>query len=175
MAISEQMTPPMRRRIERAFSAPVYQNYGLNEIGMVAVRCLAGRYHVHAEHCLVENVDDAGRAMAPGDTGRIVVTALKNPAMPLIRFDTDDLAQVLSGPCPCGRTLPSFGDIAGRYSRIAFLPDGTLGRVAAIRDALETMPREIAGNLRQFQVHQFRDGGFELRLVSQGGMPAEFH
>ncbi|MHA1109007.1 MAG: phenylacetate--CoA ligase family protein, partial [Alphaproteobacteria bacterium] len=138
VAISEQMTPPMKRRIERAFAAPVYQNYGLNEIGNVAVRCLAGRYHVHSEHCIVEIIDDAGRPTAPGETGRVVVTALKNPAMPLIRFDTDDLAQTVSGPCPCGRTLPSFGDIAGRYSRIAFLPEGTLGQVGAIRDALET-------------------------------------
>lgn len=165
-AVSEQLTPAMRRRIEGAFGCPVHQAYGLNEIGSVAFRCQAGRYHVHTEHCLVEIVDDHGRPCVPGAVGRIIVTGLNNPAMPLIRYDTDDMAEMLDGPCPCGRTLPSFGEVAGRYSRIAFLPEGTLGYVGAIREALEAMPRDLARNLRKFQVHQFRDNKFELRLLS---------
>ena len=93
-----------------------------------------------------------------------MVTAFNNRAMPLIRYDTDDVAEVLNGPCPCGRSLPSFGKLVGRYSRIAYLPEGTLGYVGALREALENMPPELARDLRQFQVHQFRDGRFELRL-----------
>ncbi len=173
-AISEQMTPSMRRSIERGFTAPVHQGYGLNEIGLVAVRCQAGRYHVHVEHCLVEIVDDQGQPCRAGQTGRIAITALRNLAMPLIRYDTDDMAVAVEGPCPCGRTLPSFGEIAGRYSRIAFLPEGTLGLVAALREALETMPDDLARNLRRFQAHQFRDGRFALRLAVAGPLPAAF-
>jgi phenylacetate-CoA ligase len=173
-AISEQLTPSMRRLVESVTRAPVEQGYGLNEIGLVATRCAADRYHVHVEHCLVEIVDDAGEACAPGRTGRIIVTALRNPAMPLIRYDTGDLAEAVAGPCPCGRTLPAFGEIAGRYSRIAWLPEGTLGRVATLRAALETMPPETARNLRQFQVHQFRDGRYALRLVAAGPLPEAF-
>ena len=47
---------------------------------------------------------------------------------------------------------------------------------AAVRatDGLEDILWQII-NVQNFQVHQFRDGGFELRLVSQGDMPAEFH
>lgn len=175
LAISEQLTPGMRRRIAATFGAPIHQNYGLNEIGIVASRCReGGRYHVHAEHCLVEIVDGDGRACRAGETGRILVTTLTNPAMPLIRYDTGDLAETTEGACPCGRTLPSFGEVKGRYSRIAFLPEHTLGYVAAIRQALEEMAPELSANLRQFQVHQFRDQGFELRLVAPGGLPPAF-
>jgi phenylacetate-CoA ligase len=173
-AISEQLTPDMRRRIERCFGAPVEQVYGLNEIGLVAVRCAAGRYHVHTEHCLVEIVDEAAQPVPPGRRGRIVITTLNNLAMPLLRYDTDDLADAVGGPCPCGRTLPAFGEPAGRYSRIAFLPDGTLAHVGAVRAALETMPAPALRNLRQFQLHQFRDGSFELRLVVAGALPPAF-
>jgi len=174
-AISEQLTPDMRRRVENTFAAPAHQNYGLNEIGLTAVRCGAGRYHVHIEHCLIEIVDAEGQVCKPGQRGRIAVTALRNPAMPLIRYDTDDMATAVEGPCPCGRSLPSFGDIAGRYSRIAYLPDGTLGLVASVRDALEKMPPDLALNLRRFQVHQNRKGGFALRLATAGPLPETFH
>jgi phenylacetate-CoA ligase len=174
LAISEQLTESMRWRIEGTFGIPIHQNYGLNEIGLVAVRCAAGRYHVHTEHCLVEIVGEDGQPCAPGEAGRIVVTGFRNFLMPLIRYDTDDMAEVVEGPCPCGRTLPSFGAIAGRYSRIAFLPRGTLGYVGAVREALEAMPPELARGLRQFQIHQFGDNTFELRLLTAGKMPTEF-
>lgn len=171
-AISEQLTPSMRRRIEAVTGAPIEQSYGLNEIGMVGIRCAAGRYHVHAEHCIVEIVDENGAPCAPGTDGRVVITALRNPAMPLIRYDTGDVARAVAGPCACGRTLPSFGDLVGRYSRIAYLPEGTLALAGALRSALEAMPPAALRGLRQFQIHQSRDRSFELRLVTAGEIPA---
>lgn len=170
-AISEQLTEGMRRRITDVFGVPISQNYGLNEIGIVAGLCEVGRYHVHSEHCIVEIVDRDGNPCAPGQSGRIVVTALSNLAMPLLRYDTDDVAEVLGDPCPCGRVLPSFGNVVGRYSRIAYLPEGTLGYVGALRTVLEEMPEELLCDLRQFQVHQFRDGRFELRLRTMATLP----
>lgn len=174
LAISEQLTPSMRRRIEATVGAPIEQGYGLNEIGLVGVRCAAGRYHVHAEHCLLEIVDDDGQPCAPGAVGRVVITGLSNTAMPLFRYDTGDLASAAAGTCPCGRTLPSFGDLVGRYSRIAYLPEGTLAQVGALREALEAVPPSLARNLRQFQVHQYRDRSVELRLLTAGELPDEF-
>ena len=174
LAISEQLTPSMRRRIETTVGVPIDQGYGLNEIGLVGVRCAAGRYHVHAEHCLLEIVDDDGRSCAPGAVGRVVTTGLSNTAMPLFRYDTGDLASAVAGDCPCGRTLPSFGDLIGRYSRIAYLPEGTLASVGALREALEAIPPSLARHLRQFQVHQYRDRSVELRLLTAGELTDEF-
>jgi phenylacetate-CoA ligase len=133
LSISGHLTAAMRSRLESTFGVPVHQNYGLNEVGIVAARCPAGRYHVHAEHCLVEILDEAGQQAAPGRPGRVIVTALQNYAMPLFRYDTDDVAVAASGTCPCGRTLPSFERIEGRYRRYAFLPSGTRQRVNACR------------------------------------------
>jgi phenylacetate-CoA ligase len=171
VAISEQLTPSMRTYIERRFGTPVHQVYGLSEIGLAAGRCDGGRYHVHREHCLVEIVDDEGRACPPGDTGRVLITSLTNYAMPLIRYDTGDLAQATAGKCPCNRTLPSFGEIVGRYSRIAFLPQGTLSWVAALRGAIEGMPTELARDLRQYQIHQFKENCMEVRVLARAALP----
>lgn len=174
IAISEQVTPGMRTLIERQFGAALHQNYGLNEIGIVAVRCEGGRYHVHSEHCFVEILDDNGRACSAGQSGRIVVTTLTNLAMPLIRYDTGDLAEAVEGPCPCGRTLPAFGEIVGRYSRIAFLPPGTQYQMMVLRETIEHMPLELVRDLREFQIHQYLDKRMELRVVMRTALHALF-
>ena len=174
VAISEQLTPSMRSYVERRFRTPVHQTYGLSEFGHAAVRCDAGRYHAHREHCLIEIVDEEGRPCAPGETGKIVITGLSNFAMPLIRYDTGDLAEAADGPCPCNRTLPSFGEIVGRYSRTAYLPAGTIGPVLALRGTIETMPANIMQGLREFQIHQYADKRMELRLVTRGTLADAF-
>jgi len=174
LGIAEQLTPDMRAHVERSFGVPIHQNYGLNEIGLVAGRCEAGRYHVHSEHCLVEILRDDGSAAAPGETGRLVVTGLSNFAMPLIRYDADDLARAIDGPCACRRTLPSFGDIIGRYSRLAFLPEQSFAMLEAVRATILNMMPEQIRDLRQFQLHQFRNGHFELRLLVRAPLPDVF-
>jgi phenylacetate-CoA ligase len=166
--------PTLRARIEDIYHVPFHQNYGLNEVGIVAIRCLAGRYHVNTEHCVVEIVDDQGRPCPPGESGHLLVTALHNVAMPLIRYDTDDIAVVSEGACPCGRTLPSFGEIIGRYRRYVGLPPNTRKRVRVLGDALSTMPVELTENLRRYQIYQDRNNHFEVRLRTVGPMPAEF-
>lgn len=172
-AISDQMTPSMREHIERTFGVPIYQNYGLNEIGVVAGRCDAGRYHVHSEHCVVEIIGPDGKSVAPGETGRLLITGLTNWAMPLIRYDADDLAVAVDGPCPCGRTLPSFGDVVGRYSRVAYLPEGTVIIVEALRAAIRKVPSDLVRNLQQFQLHQRLDRSLEVRLVLRSQIPSD--
>lgn len=175
LGVTQQMTPDMLARIERSFGVPVEQNYGLNEIGLVASRCPeAGRYHVHAEHCLLEIVDGEGNPCRRGERGRILVTGLGNLAMPLLRYDTDDLAEVSDSPCPCGRTLPSFGRIHGRYRRLNSLPAGTMDFFMAVEHTLSDLPTELTKSLRQYQLHQFLDGHFELRVVAVATLPAAF-
>lgn len=174
-AISQQLTGAMRNRIEEKIGVPVQQNYGLNEIGIVAVRCPEGdRYHVHSEHCMVEVVDATGKACTPGDNGRLLVTGFSNFGMPLIRYDTGDWAAIETTPCPCGRTLPSFGKIQGRYNNILSLPTGSYDYYAACYGTLENMPPEVNNNLRQYQIHLCRDGSFELRLVIKDTLPPVF-
>jgi phenylacetate-CoA ligase len=175
IAISEQLTPSMRSFVERRFQVPVHQVYGLTEFGLVAVRCEAGRYHVHRENCLVEILDQNGRACAPGETGFVIVTGLRNFAMPLMRYNTGDLAEATDGHCPCNRTLPSFGEIIGRYGRIAHLPPGTMIPVLALREAIEGMPADIMRGLREFQIHQYADKRMELRLVSRSPLSEAFY
>jgi phenylacetate-CoA ligase len=174
-AAAQQLTPAMRRTIEGIFQVPVQQSYGFNEIGIVATECLEGRrFHVHTENCLVEIVGADGKPSPAGEFGRLLVTSLSNTAMPLLRYAPDDLAMAVDGPCPCGRTLPSFAAIQGRYSRIAFLPPGVWRHWIAIDQAVKDMPFELLQPLRQYQVHHHRDGRFTVRMVLAGPLSPEF-
>jgi phenylacetate-CoA ligase len=166
--ISATLTPGMRRRIESASGLHPQQNYGLNEIGIVALRCPDGRYHVNSEYCIVEILDQDQQPCAPGQTGRIIVTALTNFAMPLIRYDTGDLGVAVEGDCPCGRTSPGFAEVIGRYRPMHLAPEGTALRVQLITDVIDKLPLQALAGLREYQIHQFRDNCFELRLVIVG-------
>jgi phenylacetate-CoA ligase len=44
----------------------------------------------------------------------LVLTTLKREAMPIIRYRTSDLARILPGKCPCGRTHRRLARIMGR-------------------------------------------------------------
>lgn len=174
-AIADQVTPDMRRRITRVFDAPLHQNYGLNEFGLVAVRCAAGgRYHLHVEHCWHEIVDADGRACRPGEEGRLLLSGFSNPAQPLLRYDTGDRARVADGPCPCGRTLPAFAELVGRELHLAPLPPGTYARKEALATILEGLPAAHWRGLRQYQIRHHRDGSFTLRLAGHAAPAADF-
>lgn len=166
-AISQTLTSAMKSTIEKALQTEVQQNYGLNEIGLVASRCPeGGRYHVHEEHCLVEIIDAEGQPVTAGERGSIVVTTLTNSAMPLIRYDTEDSAVLCEDNCPCGRTLPSFTEIEGRYRRLAQLPDGSYQRFKAIQAAVNQYARSHPSAVYQYQVCQQLDGIFRVILHS---------
>ena len=169
-----QMSRLMAERIRAGFGTNAHQVYGLNEIGRVAVRCPSGRYHTHRETCLVEILDNEGMPVPPGARGRIVVTALQNFVMPLIRYDTGDLAWAVDGQCACGCTLPGFGDISGRFRRYGGLPEGSQARFHALRDAMEAMPLAWVGTLRDYQIHQRRDQHIEVRYVGETPLSNQF-
>lgn len=175
VGIGTVVTDSMRSIIERIFEIPIHQNYGMNEAGIVAARCSAQRYHIHTEHCFIEIVDQDGLPVKPGETGRVIVTPFKNLQMPLLRYDTGDLAIAVEGACPCGRTLPSIGNIVGRYWRYASLPEGSFKRFMAIYNTMKWMPPELLVNLRQNQVHLYRDMRFEIRLRTVGPLSPEFY
>jgi phenylacetate-CoA ligase len=175
IGIGSQLTPSLRARLEESFGCPVHMAYGLNEIGKVATRCPEGRYHVNTEHCLVQIARPDGSPCAPGEVGHVLVTGLNNMSMPLLRYDTGDLAEVVEAPCPCGRTLPSFGDIAGRYRSYAGLPPLSRERVRAVRVAVEAYPpEELGAFLRRYQLHQDRQDRWTLRLRAVAPVPEAF-
>lgn len=141
--ISEPVDPALERSLVDRRGLRVTDIYSANEVGNIAFRCERGSLHVQSESLLVEILDERWRPCAPGETGRLVVTALHNLATPLIRYDLGDYATP-GEPCGCGRGLPVIRQVRGRVRSLVETPDGRrfwpveLGkvrRVPAIRQA----------------------------------------
>ena len=115
----------LRERARNDFGVEISANYGSTE-AFLAWQCPAGNYHQNAEHVMVELVDEAGRAVPPGQMGRVLLTTLENYLMPLVRYDIGDYAIAASGACACGRTLPLLGRIVGRGMNLFRSADGKL-------------------------------------------------
>jgi len=121
---AETLRPETRSVIREAWGAGVADMYSAQEMGYLALQCPDSEgYHVQSENVLLEVLDDEDRPCGPGQTGRVVITALHNFAMPLIRYELSDIVEV-GGPCSCGRGLPVIRGIRGRLRNLATLPDG---------------------------------------------------
>ncbi|UCF13906.1 MAG: hypothetical protein JSW59_10875 [Phycisphaerales bacterium] len=115
--------PSTKRRIERAWGARVYDHAGATEIGAWSYECAEqpGAIHVNEAFFLAEIEDlETGEIIhEPGRRGKLIITALDRQAMPCIRFDSKDVAQWTSDPCPCGRSFRMLeGGIIGRADDI---------------------------------------------------------
>jgi phenylacetate-CoA ligase len=130
---SETLFPQTRAVIEAAFGCRVFDHYGSAEMAAFITQCEHGRYHVNPEFGIVEILRD-GLPVPPGETGEIVATGFINPAMPLIRYSTGDLARFSTDTeCPCGRAFPIIDRIEGRMDDVILTPDGRrIGRLDPI-------------------------------------------
>ena len=127
VTIAETLSPDRRRVIEEYFRAPIVDRYGLREIGSWSGQtcALSGeQFHLNTELVVCEFLRDDGSPVSAGETGRVVLTDLLNYAMPLIRYDTGDLAVGGSAGCACGRGFPLFGPIQGRSQECLSTPSG---------------------------------------------------
>ncbi len=122
---SEALYDFQKKEIERVWSAPVLDHYGLKEHNAFFAQCLQGGYHMFPEYGITEIVDDAGRPVAAGQEGWIVATGLHNYAQPLLRYHTRDRG-IAAGEqtCACGRTLPLIQSVVGRIDDCLYTASG---------------------------------------------------
>ncbi|MEZ5616731.1 MAG: phenylacetate--CoA ligase family protein [Rhodocyclaceae bacterium] len=157
---SEALRPDLRETVRAAWGVQIADGYSCEEAGNIALQCPRHEhYHIQSENLLVEILDEAGRPCAPGETGRVVITTLHNFAMPLIRYELGDYAEV-GEPCECGRGLPVLTRILGRRRNMVVLPDG--------RRHWPSMPSTMwhaVAPIEQFQVTQTGIGSLEVKYV----------
>lgn len=115
---AEPHTEDVRRRIEEAYGLKAYNSYGLSELNGpgVAFECPEQNgMHVWEDHFLLEVIDPQTLEPArPGEVGEVVLTNLSRRGMPILRYRTRDLASLVPGPCPCGRSHRRLSRIQGR-------------------------------------------------------------
>lgn len=160
-----------RAVIERVFGCPVFNRYGSRETSVIASECKEHRgLHICAETLLVEFVR-GGRPVAPGETGKVVITDLMNLGMPLIRYAIEDVAAPAAARCSCGRGLPLMEVAGGRVTDFLLAPDGRIVSGASLTIYLIAN----APGVDQAQIVQDTPGRITLRVVAGRGFGADTH
>lgn len=118
---SENVFPHQRALIRGELGARFHNWYGHSEKLVLAGFCEdpeATDYHVEPTYGYFELIgDDGSPVREPGASGEIVGTSFHNPGMPLVRYRTGDIATFVGTHCrSCGRRLPRFRDVHGRWS-----------------------------------------------------------
>lgn len=166
----ETLTPATRRTLGERFHAPVRDNYGASECFIIASECRCGQLHLNADWVILEPVDEAGRAVAPGEFGATtLLTNLANQVQPLIRYDLGDRVRFMTASCPCGSALPVI-EVQGRADDVLTLEASDGHEVHLAPLALTTVLEDEAG-VFDFQLCQ--RGPHSLRLDVYGGGPHE--
>ncbi|SDM55643.1 phenylacetate--CoA ligase family protein [Kriegella aquimaris] len=136
-----------RELMEKAFGAPVCDQYGNTEILVIAAECPEQKgLHVMHDTAHVEFVDENNRPVPPNTTGKILLTDLTNFAFPLIRYEIGDRGRYMENSCSCGRPLPLMENIKGRQTVNIKTPSGLLIRgehLMAMFDGYMKVFREI--------------------------------
>ena len=145
-----------RAALEASFGAPVFDVYGLTEMGIIACECRAhAGYHLAEDTVIAEWLEPE----VAGGARRLVLTNLDLWGTPFLRYDTGDLAAM--GPpdaCSCGRTFARLGHIDGRSVDCVQLRDGRV-----ILPYQLTLELEHVAGLRRYQVIQNEFESFTVR------------
>lgn len=165
LAIGETLSPQTRALAEEIFGVTIADTYSSQELGTIAPLCpQAPLYHAMAENLIVEVLNSDGDACREGETGRLVITDLRNLATPLIRYDIGDYGEV-GPPCPCGRGLPTLSRILGRERNLILMPDGTRHwPLVGFHHFRDIAP------VTQYQFIQHTRETIEVRLVTERGL-----
>lgn len=117
---AEKLFPEQRELIAEVFGCPVFDCYGSSEVQNIATQCARGSMHVNSDYVVVE-VDGGAE---PGRVAPLLVTSLKNYAMPFLRYRNEDQGALLDGGCDCGSGFPLMSLDVARVSDNFPLPNG---------------------------------------------------
>lgn len=161
ITISESLPIWTKATIERQFDTLVFSRYSNQELGIMAQQMegsddfLVNTASFHFELLAMDN--DA--PVADGEEGRIVVTDLFNHAMPLIRYDTGDIAIRKPG---CERLI--FEKVGGR--RVDYIFD-TKGKL--VSPYVINTPMHEFLEIQQYQFIQEGEKDYTMLLNMKDG------
>jgi phenylacetate-CoA ligase len=139
--------------IEQAFGVRPIQHYGMAEAVANISECRNGGLHVDEDFSAVEFIP-----VGEGDTHRVVGTNFTNGALPLLRYDTEDIVTLNEGVCTCGHPGRTVHTIDGRQEDYIILRNGVrLGR-------LDHIFKDLV-HIREAQLYQREPGRITIRIV----------
>lgn len=158
---SEPLHDHYRKKIEEIFDCTILDMYGQTERVGMSAQCPEGEYHIFPGYGVIEVCEDDGAA--PRHTGRVLGTGLNNLLMPLIRYDTGDIAEKVENSPTCSIGFPLLGRILTKQEDIIQTPDGSL-----ISPSVLTHPFKTVSGIIRSQIVQESSKSLTVKLLIDG-------
>ncbi len=121
LTTGEVLMPEYRRKLEQVFQAPVYDEYGASDGGILSHECPQREgLHIAEDLCIIEITDKQGNPLPVGTTGFVCTTDLNNYVFPFLRYHVGDMAYIKQTSCSCGRHTRLIGEVMGRAGKLMY-------------------------------------------------------
>jgi phenylacetate-CoA ligase len=158
---SEALHPHQREAMEKAFSCPVFDFYGMAERVVFATECDKHTgHHLNSDYGITEFLGADGAPAPAGQLARIVGTSLYNYGMPMIRYVTSDVSALQPEACGCGRAFPLMQRLTSRSDDFLVTTDGRYMPPAGMTIAFRPIP-----NIVESQIVQAERSRVTVRVV----------
>lgn len=166
---AESLLESTREKLVKVFGCTVVSLYSNQENGMLAQECACHReFHWNSSSFYLELLKlDSDEKAEPGELGRVVITDLFNYAMPMIRYDTGDLA-VRKKEAECGWDTICLERIDGRKADITYTVKGEPISPSTWGVLFWNYPE-----IKQYQIIQEAKEEYEIRLNVEEGRYSE--
>lgn len=156
MASSEIFTVEDKKYVKEAFNdITVIDYYSMSEFAAAAYSVDFGPYQFNNNYGYVEFLPTEHKTPQGNSIAKIIATSIMNSTMPLIRYDTGDLAEVDGA----GNVV----SIVGRVNHFAVNKSNSLVPCIVI------FSNEPIKNVKQYQYYQDSPGVLELRVIPKDG------
>lgn len=159
------LTEVIRKKARKVFGCDVFDFYGSNEMGPMAIECHASgpdhHLHVLSDLLALELVDDNGDVVECGETGTTIITCFTNKVFPFIRYNHGDRTHYIKDVCGCGLPFPCIAPVRGRMSEYLTTKDGTRLDGVGFNEAFDFHPDAATA----FQFRQTKDGYVTMLVV----------
>lgn len=155
----EMLYESQRDCFRSAFGIPILNYYGARELSSMAYQPKVDSPLVVLRPLLfLEIVDEKGKPVGPGETGRLIWTNTACQGTPFLRFDVGDVGSYDSGDCD-ESGIRAIKQLEGRFAGLLKLPNGKTINCIFWNHILKEYP-----NVEQFQIVLQGDGKILFRL-----------
>ena len=164
---SEMSTQAERDYLSAQLQCPVLDEYSSEELTRIAAQCCHKTYHLFEDINYMETLDANGRQT--GGVGTLVGTNLHNTAMPMIRYQQNDLGKIEETDCACGWKFRRLLNFEGRRNDSFVLPSGKLLSSGFLLDATYDFLLNHRTAIRDFCLIQRNQTQISLQVVPGEG------
>ncbi len=167
---SETVLEQDRVRLTEVLGCRFFEIYGSAEANNVAYYLPGDReWTIFEPRVWVEILDERREPVQAGEVGEIVVTTLTEPAAPLIRYATGDMARV-AGADGSGRAGMRLASLEGRACDAVLDAQGRRVSLWSLAANGFWARDDMATRVRRWQIHQHRDRTVRVRLELRDGV-----